>query len=456
MKKKIRIKLFWKILLLFWLVFVIILTFNLFFTHLSSENIRYRPMPPHLHHQLKNVRHKLGFILKEHPNIRKRPRKFLKDIFLIDKNGKDYFNKQVPEMLALLDKRIRKNDIPMTAFKKQMLYFGGLPFEPKTGAYKIYVSQRFSVLSRGYFSVFIREFAHNLLASTFLVSFPLSFLLAWLFTRPIRQLQSAIKEMSENLSERKNLDFLLGRRDEFGDLARDFDSMAAHLDKILISKNRLLSDVSHELKSPLARLQIALGLAHKKQNNDSSELIRIKLEADRMNQMINGLLDYSKVDTQYKEQDKCSFDIRELIETLIEDAKFESQQKNIQIKSNLQAGLTIRAIKPMLISCIENILRNAIRYANKEIEICCHSEQSSEQIIIIISDDGIGVPDGQQGKIFDAFYRPEEDRSRQSGGVGLGLSIAKKAVDAHNGKIMAENIQPHGLRVSITLPCQTC
>jgi len=453
-KQKIRINLFWKILLLFWLVFVVVLTFNLFFTHLNSETIRYRPLPPHLHHQLEKVRVRLGHILEKRPGTKKRRNKFLRDTYLIDKNGKDYFNKSLPDILVQLDKRVRKNDIPMTAFKKQNLYFGGLPFDSKTGSFNIYISQRFSILSRGYFGVFIREFSHNLLISTFLVSFPTSFLLAWLFTRPIKKLRLAIKEMSENLSERKNLESLVKRRDEFGELARDFDSMAEHLDKILVSKNRLLSDVSHELRSPLARLQIALGLAHKKQQQptESTELERIKLEADRMNQMITGLLDYSKMDTQYEKHEKQSFDLSELVTILMDDATFELQEKNIQIESILQPGLMISAIKPMLVSCIENIIRNAIRYADKKIKIECQLDPSTRQIIISISDDGKGIPNGQQERIFEAFYRPEKDRSRQSGGVGLGLSIAKKAVDAHNGTITAENIQPHGLKISICFP----
>ena len=170
-----------------------------------------------------------------------------------------------------------------------------------------------------------------------------------------------------------------------------------------------------------------------------------------MSQMITGLLDYSKMDTQYQQHNKHSFDLSELIAILVNDATFEIQQKDIQLQSNLEPGLKIIAIKPMMVSCIENILRNAIRYADKKIEVGCRSEHSTGQIIISICDDGKGVPDGQQERIFEAFYRPETDRSRQSGGVGLGLSIAKKAVDAHGGIIVAKNIQPHGLKILIIL-----
>ncbi len=452
-KKPLRIGLFWKILVVFWLVFAIILTFNLFFTQLNSENIRYRQLPPHLHHQLENTRKKLRFMLKRHPNLRETQPKFTNHIFLLDENGKDYFGKKTSEMIIQLHKRVDQSGNLMTAFRKQRLYFGGLPIDLRKKSYQIYLTERFSILSRGYFGVFIREFAHNLLFTTFVVSFPLSFILAWFFTRPIKKLQKAIKEMSGNLTERKNLNKLIDRRDEFGELARDFDSMANHLDAIMTSKTRLLSDVSHELRSPLARIQIALGLARKKQfESESPELERIKLEADRMNQMISGLLDYSKMNTQYTFQDKTRFNLSELLEILITDANFESQQHSIQIKSCLQENVEFNGIKTILVSCFENILRNAIRYASNEIKVECKVDTQNNQICITISDDGDGVADEQLDRIFEAFYRPEDDRSRQSGGVGLGLSIAKKAIQTHKGTIYAQNTTPHGLSISIQLP----
>lgn len=380
-------------------------------------------------------------------------KKFLRNVFLINANGEDYFGKISPEILMLLNERVNKNNRPMTALRKKIVYFGGLKIDIENHSYRIYITQYFSVLSRGYLSAFTKEFSRTLFVSTFLVSFPLSFLLAWLFTRPIKKLQLAVKEMSDSLSDRNSLEALINRKDEFGDLARDFNAMADHLNEIMQSKTRLLSDVSHELKSPLARLQIALGLAGRQQSGSTPQaLARIKLEADRMNQMISGLLEYSKLSTSDHQRNVQHFNLTELIEILVNDAKFECQQKQIEISTHLPDNLKIIAVKSMLLSCLENILRNAIRYANQSISIAGQIENLSKHTIIEICDDGCGVDEDKKDKIFEAFYRPETDRSRQSGGVGLGLSIARKVVEAHKGTITAENIQPHGLKITIMLP----
>jgi len=455
--KTLKIKLFWKVVLYFWLVFTAIFFFTLFFTYINSDSIRYRNLPPHMMMKLDNTSRKIRFILREHAQLNKNPPKFLNNVFLLNEDNLDHFGKEIPNMLLNLDKRVIKERRPGIAFKKQIIYFGGKKLRTPSETYRVYIKQPFSFLSRGYFGEFIREFAINLFVSTFLLSFPLSFWLAWLFTRPIKKLQTAIQDLSNDLNDKDKLIQISKRGDEFGDLARDFDLMATHLNEIIRSKTRLLSDVSHELKSPLARLQIALGIANKKQPSESSELERIKLEADRMNQMITGLLDYAKIDNQYAKPEEQTFNLSELLEILVEDAAFESHQNQIAITTEIQQGINITAIKSLLVSCIENILRNAIRYAEKEINISCHTENATNSnhkssVIITISDDGQGVEEEQLEKIFDAFYRPEIDRSRQSGGVGLGLSIAQKAVLLHNGKITAQNIKPHGLKLTISLP----
>lgn len=431
------------------------------FTQLYSDTIRYKKLPSYLSHQLESTKHRLRKILnRPAQHFRKNNSSFKKrmnSIYLIDDEGKDYFKKLIPEMLIQLNHKVVTQNHPLTAFRKKELYFGGLKIKYKNINYKIYVTQKFSILSRGYFNAFIREFAHNLLISTLLISFPLSFFLAWIFTRPIKKLQQAIKELSSNLDNQKLLKTLTARSDEFGDLAKEFHSMTSHLSEVMKSKVRLLGDVSHELKSPLARLQIALVLAEKKQSHHNKplpELKRIKLEADRMNDMISGLLDYARIDIEHS-NNANNFNLTELITLLVSDANFESQQRNILIKTELPKALIINAVKPMLISCIDNILRNAIRYANQQIMIRCQKTtdaKSINAILITICDDGVGVKEGEEEKIFDAFYRPELDRSRQSGGSGLGLSIAKKVIQLHQGDISAENIKPHGLKITILIP----
>jgi len=448
-----KIRLFWKILLWFWLVFALVFSFNIFITQVNSDNVRYRSIPPHLIDQLSDIRRKLEYQFEKHPNASRKKRRFLRNTYLLDSQGQDYFGKETPELLVSLNKRVIGEGAPMTVFKKRFFYFGGVQITDSGQSYRLYISQRFSFLSRDYLGFFLREFAQNLLVSTLLVSFPLSFILAWFFTRPIKLLQLAIKEMSSNLGDKKNLQKLTKRSDEFGDLALDFDRMAVHLEHIINSKTRLLGDVSHELRTPLARLQIAIGLANKKTENPiSTELARIKLEADRMNQMISSLLDYSKVDSNTIEPKLQHFNLSQFIELIVKDIEFEAQQEQLNITTEIQPNLNIYADQDGMASCIENILRNALRYAKNKIVISCVTLDLGKYIEIKIRDDGKGVNPEQLEKIFDAFYRPQDDRSRSSGGAGLGLSIAKKVVEAHRGKMTATNIQPSGLEIEIKIP----
>lgn len=452
-KSRIRFTIFWKILLWFWLVFAVVFSINIFISQINSENARFRPVPPHLFEQLDKTKSRLESMFKKHPSANRKKRRFLRNAYLLDEQGIDYFGKQTPPLLVELNRKINIDGRPLTIFKKRFLYFGGINISDKGQDYRLYLSETYSIFSRGYLGFFLRDFAQNLLVSTLLVSFPLSFLLAWLFTRPIKRLQNAIKEMTNDLSFKQNLEQLSKRGDEFGDLASDFHKMASHLETIINSKNQLLGDVSHELRTPLARLQIAIGLANKKtQGTNSDELDRIKLEADRMNNMISSLLDYTRTDFGSLEANLTSFDLSLLIELVVKDIDFEATQQSLIIQKTLAPNLTMIGNQDSITSCLENILRNALRYAQKCIHIDCRSLKSSNELQIVITDDGPGVAEEQLEKIFEAFYRPQDDRSRTSGGAGLGLSIVKKVVALHEGSISARNIQPQGLEITIRFP----
>ncbi len=457
-----RIRIFWKILFWFWLVFASVFSFNLFLTQVSSESARFRTLPPHLADQLSNIEDKLNHVLEKSNKGHRKPRRFLRNAYLLDTQGNDYFGKRTPKLLLALNQQVIEEQQPMTVFKKRFLYFGGYEVQQQGKSYRLYVSQRFSFLSRSYLGFFIKEFAQNLIISTFFVSIPLSFLMAWFFTRPIKKLQLAISELSKDLNDKNSLEKLTSRGDEFGDLAQDFEKMAQHLDGIIRSKNRLLGDLSHELRTPLARLQLAIGIANQKTSEKNiEELTRIKLEADRMNQMITSVLEYSRTDRLSSEPHMKQFDLSELIESVITDAKFEADSRNIELLSRLQNQLHFKGDRSLILSCIENIIRNALRYAASKIQIDCSIKNgwmtddpaaASSFVEIIISDDGSGIPGNELDKVFEAFYRPQADRSRESGGAGLGLSIAKKAVLVHQGEIFAKNLQPNGLQVTIRLP----
>ncbi len=462
-----KLRLFWKILFGFWLVFASVFSFNLFLTQINSESSKFRTLPPHLSDQLASIQEKLDYLFQANTRVNRKTRRFLRNAYLLDQSGKDYFGKRTPKMLLALHQQVIEEDKPMTVYKKRFLYFGGNEVVENGNHYRLYVSQKFSFLSRGYLGFFIKEFATNLIISTFLISIPLSFLMAWFFTRPIKKLQQAFTEMSDDLNNKRSLDNLTSRSDEFGDLARDFEKMANHLATIIASKNRLLGDVSHELRTPLARLQLAIGIAsQKKRDVLSDELARIKLEADRMNQMISSLLDYSRVDSIVIEPQFEKIDLAELLHSIVQDVEYEATSMSLTINTDIVEPLNLIGDKGLLISCLENLLRNALRYASSQISVeakvqpanhtydegFAHKGSTLSVVSIVISDDGDGVSEPELGKLCDAFYRPQLDRSRKSGGVGLGLSIAKKAVQAHQGELLLRNLKPRGFEVTVSIP----
>jgi len=455
----IRPNFFWKILIWFWLSLVLIFVLTLFILQLSNDDIRYQKTPSHLSEQVKHMAGRVFKNLKvraDNPHQELPQKKGWDNLYLLKADGSDMLGKPIPDILSDLNKYVKNKPYAMSVVTKDEIFYGGVEIVVKNQSYRAYTRRVFSYLSGDYLASFFQEFVYIILISTFLISFPFSLLLAWLVVGPIKLLQQATRDISKDIKDRKKLKSLLERTDEFSELALDFDNMTKQLEQQLTARTQLISDVSHELRSPLTRMQIAIGIANNKLNTDgkSSELERIKLEAKRMNLMLTDLLDFSKIESLLSNQYNENVDMTQLITSLIADAEFEAEQVDVGIETSLQEGLVIKGNQVALLSCLENIIRNAIRYTKTKITLTCHNVEESGKIHISICDDGEGVPEEDVNKIFGAFYRPDLDRSRQSGGVGLGLSIAQKAIDAHSGVIWAENIVPTGFCVHIELPAE--
>jgi len=285
-----------------------------------------------------------------------------------------------------------------------------------------------------------------------LVSGLVSFWLARNFTAPIRQLQTAVAEISSgDLSARVN-DLPKERADELGELSRDFNAMAEQIEMLLGSQRRVLRDVSHELRSPLARLQIALELARKQAGEkENTHHERIQREADRLEELISQVLSLVKLSTQATEIEKSETDLVSLIRHVIEDAQYEAEPLNKKVRFSGPDTCHLKINAGLMGSALENILRNAVRFTpeNNFVDVTL-SER--ELVQIEIRDFGPGVPDSIRKNLFEPFYREAESRDRASGGYGLGLAIAERSVNAHNGTIVAENAQQGGLRIIIKLP----
>ena len=262
-------------------------------------------------------------------------------------------------------------------------------------------------------------------------------------TSPVQTLQAAVEGFGRGeLDQRVEL----RRGDEIGRLGETFNQMADRIQTLLAAERRLLGDISHELRSPLARLSLAIELA-RTSADPTPHLDRIQKEADRLNALVGELLQVTRAEGDPSKMLKDPVPLGDLVEDLVEDARVEADARGCGVEYHADQPATILGDEELLRRAVENVIRNAIRYEPSGSNI----EVTVEGPVVTIRDHGPGVPEESLDHIFDAFYRVETDRDRASGGVGLGLSIAKRAIELHKGKIVARNTHP-GLSLKIELP----
>jgi two-component system sensor histidine kinase CpxA len=248
------------------------------------------------------------------------------------------------------------------------------------------------------------------------------------------------------------------RADEIAELVHDFNRMAERLEVLLNSQKQLISDISHELRSPLARLNVALGLARQRASEDSTKALdRIELEAERLNEMIGKLLTLARLESGEPPADRAPIHILDLLQEVVADADFEARSRDCGVQLVQAEDCTTQGNPELLRSAFENVVRNAVRYTSPssavEIRLHCQVQNGSQdQAVLTVRDHGPGVPDQEISNLFRPFYRLDAARERQTGGAGLGLAIAERAVRLHQGTITARNAEGGGLVVEIRLP----
>jgi two-component system sensor histidine kinase CpxA len=298
------------------------------------------------------------------------------------------------------------------------------------------------------------------------------YLLAWSITSPVTRLRKAAQSLAAgDLSARTGAP-VGGGRDDLTELMRDFDRMAERIEGLVDSQSRLLKDVSHELRSPLARLSVALGLARQRAMKEAapqlapelapeleSALNRIELEADRLNQLIQRLLTISRLESGTDGMCNTRLSLRELMEQVAHDAEYETPGRGCRVTAKTDAAdeFLVEADPDLLRSAVENVVRNATRYTAEgtTVEVRLERQRAAngeEEIIVRVLDSGPGVPDEALPRIFEPFYRLDDARNRQTGGAGLGLSIADRAIRLHGGQLRASNRKEGGLEVEIRIP----
>jgi signal transduction histidine kinase len=276
----------------------------------------------------------------------------------------------------------------------------------------------------------------------------LCYVLARLLSRPLRDIEGAVARFGQgDFSARTGAS---ERRDEFGRLARTFDDMAARIQTLLAAERRLLLDISHELRSPLARLNVAVELARTGDDRQAT-LNRIQKEADRLNALVGELLQVTRAEGDPSALRFEPLRLDEAVRTVAEDSEIEAQSRGNTVRLQHLPETTVNGDPELLRRAIENIVRNAIRYAPPDTPVEIGLRSSAGRVVLSIRDHGPGVPDEDLARIFDPFYRVNTDRDRSTGGVGLGLAIARRAVQLHHGSLRASNANP-GLLVELELP----
>jgi two-component system sensor histidine kinase CpxA len=274
------------------------------------------------------------------------------------------------------------------------------------------------------------------------------YLLAFHLTQPLRSLQKAVERFGQgDFSARAGS----RRADELGQLARTFDRMAGRIETLLSAERRLLQDISHELRSPLARLGVAIELA-RSEDDGASALNRIQKEADRLNSLVGELLEVTRAEGDPQTLRHTPVRLDKLAEELVSDSAIEAQARGCSLVMREAEAVTVEGDPELLRRAAENVIRNAIRYAPLETQVEVSVRRNGTYGVMRVRDYGPGVPEEALTRIFDAFYRVEGDRNRSNGGgVGLGLSIARRAVEVHKGVLTAANAQP-GLLVEMKIP----
>jgi two-component system, OmpR family, sensor kinase len=370
-----------------------------------------------------------------------------RDVFIIGPDGRDILGRHLPDFAARRLEAINRdagtpsgNYRPSRAAPQIVAGDGSL--------YTVLLSPRrpsiFGALSLPAISL-------TILGIALIVSAITSWWLAQHLSAPIRRIQAGARALaSESLNIRVS-DGLEGRKDELAVLARDFDAMADQLRANRSATTQLLRDISHELRSPLARMRVALGLARQPPADMTRQLDRMEREIERLDSMISQVLKLARLHGANARIEKESFELDEVIEEVVRDANFEGAVKDCTVNVLGSAHAAILGNRELLRSAIENVLRNAVRYSPTKTPVDLSIARSKSGLEIAIADHGPGVPPADLERIFEPFFRVAESRDRDSGGEGIGLAITAQVMKAHGGAARARNTSG-GFEVLLSLP----
>lgn len=381
-------------------------------------------------------------------------RTFRLELFLVNEEGEVLFGENLPQETIAPAARALQEGRPQTLETEEGLWLFTriVDSEGRSGVAATKRPKRHWVP---------HPFRPHILVQRFLIGVFLSGLLAWFFAgslaKPIARLKESTRRLAEGDLEVRTPTSISRRKDEIGDLGREFDVMAGQIQELLASRDQLLRDISHELRSPLARLGVALELVYQKATPEmETSLDRIKRESEKLNDLIGQLLTLSSLQGGSDLQKKNPFELDGVIETVAADADFEAKSRDRGVKIIQVEPVTVKGQKELIHQAVENVVRNGLVHTqertNVEISLEKQEVQGETLAVIRVRDHGPGVPEHLLDNIFQPFFRVAEARERQTGGTGVGLAITRRAVELHGGTVTASNARDGGLFIEIKLP----
>jgi two-component system sensor histidine kinase CpxA len=434
---------FWRILLSVWLIVLITTALTLWAANFllstdngSSSGGRSEQIVAHI---ARDLRRQLAIDPSTSADVLAREHTLdftpLLEIYLLDPDGNDVLGRT----------------LPATALQAREHWIEKRPESMATGLLVREV-QGYLVIGYEGFVPLARQLASLRFVIFLILSAVASFLLARFIVQPVRRLQSAGRKVAAGDLSVRVAHTVGGRTDEIARLAHDFDAMTTKVDALLRTQQRLMRDVSHELRSPLARLQAILSIA--RQSEDSSRaghLDRMEAELEQLDELIGQILAYARLEAQQEIQRRPT-DIADLVENIVDDASLEAQAAGKQVRLQGPPRLLIDLDSSLIQSAVENVVRNALKHTVEGTAVDVRILDENQSVRIVVDDTGPGIPPDIAEKIFEPFYRIEDSRGAWSGSGGIGLAIAKQSVRAHGGTITAKNRESGGLRVEIALP----